>query len=179
MKFRLSPNCLRYKLYRLHMVGERIRKSKLLPREIMHSVTDAGPSASPLKSVALVYKCKACRHPLATCQNTLPHQAGVSPAWYSSPAESSLCSRSVHLFPLPWMEDAVRGSLSGKLLCPGCRVKLGNYSWVLGSDCPCGAKVAPAFTLDITSIIFKTGGRHLAGATTRDSPRDTRRPVEV
>ena len=25
-------------------------------------------------SVALVYKCKACRHPLATCQNTLPHQ---------------------------------------------------------------------------------------------------------
>ena len=26
---------------------------------------------------------------------------------------------------------------------------------VLGSDCPCGAKVAPAFTLDITSIIFK------------------------
>ena len=39
------------------------------------------------------------------------HQVGVSPAWYSSPAESSLCSRSVHLFPLPWMEEAVRGSL--------------------------------------------------------------------
>ena len=28
-------------------------------------------------SMALVYKCKACRHPLATCQNTLPHQVLV------------------------------------------------------------------------------------------------------
>ena len=27
--------------------------------------------------MALVYKCKACRHPLATCQNTLPHQVLV------------------------------------------------------------------------------------------------------
>ena len=29
---------------------------------------------------------------------------------------------------------------------------------VLGSECPCGAKVAPAFTLDITAIIFKVIG---------------------
>ena len=28
-------------------------------------------------SMALVYKCKACRQPLATCQNTLPHQVLV------------------------------------------------------------------------------------------------------
>ena len=127
--------------------------------------------------MALVYKCKACRHPLATCQNTLPHQVlvafivvfccqfccrnpslclchlyhphhlyhqassniifiikhhqasssiikhhqaplmmslsqvGISPAWYSTPVDTSLCSRSVHLFPLPWMEEVVRGSL--------------------------------------------------------------------
>ena len=46
----------------------------------------------------------------------IPNKVGVSPAWYSSQAESSLCSRSVHLFPLPWMEEAVRGSLRWALM---------------------------------------------------------------
>jgi hypothetical protein len=39
--------------------------------------------------------------------------------------------------------------------------RLGQFSWVLGLDCPCGASVSPAFRLDMTAIIFKTGGRHL------------------
>ena len=46
----------------------------------------------------------------------IPNKVGVSPAWYSSQTESSLCSRSVHLFPLPWMEEAVRGSLRWALV---------------------------------------------------------------
>ena len=41
------------------------------------------------------------------------------------------------------------------------RAKVGTFSWVLGYDCKCGANLSPAFVLDMTGLIFKTGGRHL------------------
>ena len=41
------------------------------------------------------------------------------------------------------------------------RTKVGSFSWVLGHDCRCGANLAPAFVLDMTGLIFRTGGRHL------------------
>ena len=41
------------------------------------------------------------------------------------------------------------------------RTKVGTFSWVLGYDCKCGANLSPAFVLDMTGLIFKTGGRHL------------------
>ena len=56
-----------------------------------------------LSSVALVYKCKACRHPLATCQNTLPHQVSLSCKssssyhyCYQSGSESSMVTMPCH-----------------------------------------------------------------------------------
>ena len=56
------------------------------------------------------------------------------------------------------------------------RSKVGNYSWVLGHDCKCGANISPAFVLDMTGLIFKTGGRHLH---TRGPGSDRRQPVVV
>ena len=56
------------------------------------------------------------------------------------------------------------------------RSKVGNYSWVLGHDCKCGANISPAFVLDMTGLIFKTGGRHLH---TRGPGQDRRQPVVV
>ena len=165
MRFRLENTCLRYKMYKLHIVSEKIRKSKILSRETVSSVIDPDPELGKCRGAAVIYKCKECRRTLATCENILPHQPGQSPYWYSrlDRSRQQFCSQSVSINPISWMEDSIRSSLSGKLMCPQCNTKLGSYSWILGHDCSCGANVAPSFMLDMTTIIFKTGGRHLHG----------------
>ena len=166
MRFRLESNCLRYKMYKLHIVSEKIRKSKILSKETVSSVIDPDPEVGRCRGAAVIYKCKECRRTLATSENIMPHKPGQSPYWYSRLERSQsfkqqYCSQSVSLNPLSWMEDSIRSSLSGMLVCPQCKTRLGSYSWILGNDCSCGANVAPSFSLDMTSIIFKTGGRHL------------------
>ena len=46
MKFRLESNCLRYKMYKLHIVSEKIRKSKILSKETVSSVIDPDPEVN-------------------------------------------------------------------------------------------------------------------------------------
>ena len=41
------------------------------------------------------------------------------------------------------------------------RRKVGSFSWVEGQTCLCGARMTPSFMLDLTALIFRTGGRHL------------------
>ena len=58
------------------------------------------------------------------------------------------------------------------------RTRVGSFSWVLGHDCKCGANLSPAFILDMTGLIFKTGGRHLHGPVSSSSSSG-RQPVVV
>ncbi|KAI8815043.1 protein-tyrosine phosphatase-like protein [Cladochytrium replicatum] len=89
-------------------------------------------------------RCKRCRHVLATEENILGHSSAPAP----TQGGLSPC-RSVYVEPLPWM-----GQLSeheGRLDCPSCSAKLGNYSWA-GIRCSCGEWVTPAFMFHLKSV---------------------------
>ena len=170
------------------MASEKMRKAKILFRDILDSVIDPDPtgglpgSAASMAAAAaksrypMVYKCKKCRRTLATAFNLLPHVQDESPVWpaskWSLPAEDvleaaseaglQLCSASVFINPVRWMEPEIRQNLTGRLYCPNCQTRVGQYSWILGEDCGgCNAKVNPAFSLDVTEIIFRTKNRFL------------------
>ena len=124
MRCKLENDFLRYKMYKLHIVSEKIRKSKILSKEVANSVADLDPLSSEkllCRNAAVVYKCKQCRRVLATCDNLIPHQPGRSPYWHSLGTRGSYCTQTISINPMAWMEESLRGSLSGKLTCPHCR----------------------------------------------------------
>ncbi|KAG6457756.1 dual specificity protein phosphatase MPK-4 [Manduca sexta] len=59
---------------------------------------------------------------------------------------SEICRLMWFVEPMAWM-DNVAHEPQGKLHCPKCRNKIGSFSWIMGCQCPCGQKVAPAFYL--------------------------------
>ena len=149
--------------------SQMIVNDQLIPHSISFTISGRYP---------LVYKCKKCRRTLATAFNLMPHSPNETPVWtaskWSLPAEDvleaaaekglSLCSASVFINPVRWMEPEIRQNLSGRLYCPNCQTRVGQYSWVVGEDCVgqnCTAKVIPAFSLDVTEIIFRTKNRFL------------------
>lgn len=58
----------------------------------------------------------------------------------------SICTEIYFIEPLTWMAGILRQT-QGKLNCPKCHCKLGNFSWIMGCQCPCGIHVSPAFYL--------------------------------
>lgn len=88
------------------------------------------------------------RRIVALQSNVLPHYTNVKLSWKDSKFSSEypnpqLCSETLFVEPMSWM--SVSQSESGKINCPKCRSKLGSYSWTMGCQCQCGAKVSPAF----------------------------------
>jgi dual specificity phosphatase 12 len=63
--------------------------------------------------------------------------------WSSNYSDFQLCSETIFVEPMSWM--SVNHSENGKINCPKCCSKLGSYSWTMGCQCQCGAKVSPAF----------------------------------
>ena len=187
MEFDIDPTNIQLKMFRLHCASERMRKAKILFRDCLDIVLDEDPSATMSGDLAqssgkghpMAYKCKRCRRTLATAFNLLPHCSGESPNWLDSkwalPAEEvlegasdsgmDLCASSLFINPIRWMSNEIKANLSGKLYCPHCQAKVGNYSWVRGRECDggagCGAMVIPAFQLDVTEIIFRTKNKYL------------------
>jgi dual specificity phosphatase 12 len=190
MEFTIDHNNVQYKMFRLFCASERMRKAKILFRDSLDKVIDLDPAgglpgsaeaaaaAASKSRYPMIYKCKKCRRTLATAFNMLPHVRGESPNWMdekwarlseedviddaSSPAGLDLCAQSVFVTPVGWMENEIKQNLSGRLYCPNCQARVGNYSWVLGDLCKgCGATVLPAFQLDMTEIIFRTHNRYL------------------
>lgn len=190
MDYTLDPGNIQYKMFRLYCASERMRKAKILFRDSLDKVLDTDPagglpgSAEAAAAAAskgrypMIFKCRKCKRTLASAFNMLPHVKGETPNWMdemwsrlseedviddaSSPAGLNLCSQSVFITPVGWMEQEIKQNLSGRLYCPSCQVRVGNYSWVLGDICKgCGATVLPAFQLDVTEIIFRTHNRYL------------------
>lgn len=56
------------------------------------------------------------------------------------------CKEILFIEPLAWMLD-IGKQTQGKLNCPKCQSKLGNFTWINSCNCPCGKNVAPAFYL--------------------------------
>jgi len=72
-----------------------------------------------------------------------------------SEREPQICTKTFFVEPMTWMKEVINHT-EGKLYCPKCNSKLGNFSWVLASKCPCGIKVQPSFYLVPSKIEFST-----------------------
>lgn len=59
---------------------------------------------------------------------------------------SPRCTEIIFIEPLAWMTD-ISKQTQGKLNCPKCQSKLGNFTWINSCNCPCGKNVSPAFYL--------------------------------
>lgn len=76
--------------------------------------------------------------------NTLCISSNSEKSTGAEPAQR--CQEILFIEPLAWMLD-IGKQTQGKLNCPKCKSKLGNFTWINGCNCPCGKNVSPAFYL--------------------------------
>ncbi len=79
------------------------------------------------------YKCRKCRNFLFTEDQVTQHEVGTK----------GQCTL-YFVEPLDWIAGIVRGNMDGKVECPKCHFKMGNWAWS-GMPCSCGTWVAPGF----------------------------------
>ncbi|KAH8396045.1 hypothetical protein KR222_002279 [Zaprionus bogoriensis] len=186
MGFRIDPEYQRYKMHRLRLAGEQMRRAKILPPSF-HNVVRPDPDITRENPEPIVFRCRRCRRVLASKSHVLEHRArtaAIEPlesgqtqleqltgslrkaslgspgheatakatvpaaaASTSTPASASPSCRSL-LFvePIAWMPRIMLNT-QGRLYCPKCEQKLGNFSWVNACQCPCGETMTPAFYL--------------------------------
>ena len=114
----------------------------------------------------LSYRCRRCRHQLATSRYVVEHGPGnkLNFAARSNPLTSLQTfningdpdERCAHLFvePLSWMRPELeQAKLEGRFECPNpkCRTSVGRYAWQ-GMRCSCGAWVVPGVSLGRAKI---------------------------
>ncbi|XP_033321782.1 dual specificity protein phosphatase MPK-4 isoform X2 [Megalopta genalis] len=168
MDFEIDSTSIRFKMYRLQIAADKVRKAKILPQDCMDLVRP-DPALATVRPEPTVYRCKKCRRIVASASNILPHAPREKQIWrHISTKRTSKQSKAVHeplelpkkdehepvefctkiLFvePMAWMPD-ITHNVEGKLNCPKCSAKLGSFSWIAGNQCPCGSKIAPAFYL--------------------------------
>ncbi|KAL1513306.1 hypothetical protein ABEB36_002728 [Hypothenemus hampei] len=142
--YEIKVSDMKYKLFRLTMAADRVRKVKILPQNFMDLIQiDPGlPQCQPEPNT---YRCQKCRRVLASESNLIIHQDKGIP-----------CTKTYFIEPISWMN--ANQNIQGKLHCPKCNHKVGSFSWIMGCQCPCGVQVAPAFYLvpskvDYTNVV--------------------------
>ncbi|XP_055636547.1 dual specificity protein phosphatase MPK-4 [Toxorhynchites rutilus septentrionalis] len=86
MNYRIDPLNEKYKLFRLKLAADNVRKAKRLPVNCM-DVVKPDPAVTQETPEPIVYRCRKCRRVVATKSNLLTHKPkppGQSPAKYES-----------------------------------------------------------------------------------------------
>ncbi|KAG0432389.1 hypothetical protein HPB47_020885 [Ixodes persulcatus] len=143
MDYKLDKGNIQYRLYlldKLATVAKRAGAFSAVPDELktLWSVDDEAGGEH--------LKCRKCRLALFPTSKIVPHIPDESvpwwdPRWKEPPGQ--LCSSSFFVEPTGWLFHQAQ-SLQGKVLCPKCNSKVGNYNWA-GLYCECGACVQPGF----------------------------------
>lgn len=82
MNYRIDPQNEKYKLFRLKLAADNVRKAKRLPVNCM-DVVKPDPAVTQETPEPIVYRCRKCRRVVATKSNLLTHKQkppGHSPA---------------------------------------------------------------------------------------------------
>ncbi|XP_017137583.1 dual specificity protein phosphatase MPK-4 [Drosophila miranda] len=192
MGCKIDPSYQRYKMHRLRLAGEQMRKAKILPQSF-HSVVRPDPDITRENPEPIVFRCRRCRRVLASKSHVLEHKprdklpregastavpnedaSGETPPPAQTQADnisaprmleqvaerlrqSSLgspnlestpnhCRSMLFIEPIAWMHRIMLNT-QGRLYCPKCEQKLGNFSWINACQCPCGETLSPAFYL--------------------------------
>lgn len=177
MGYKIDPSYQRYKMHRLRLAGEQMRRAKILPQSF-HSVVRPDPDITRENPEPIVFRCRRCRRVLATKSHVLEHRSRNVPAagsaagsasglelelpattgtatattttvteprlleqlaerirkasLGSSPShETNQCRSLLFVEPIAWMHRIMLNT-QGRLYCPKCEQKLGNFSWVNG-----------------------------------------------
>lgn len=185
MGYKIDPNYQRYKMHRLRLAGEQMRKAKILPQSF-HSVVRPDPDITRENPEPIVFRCRRCRRVLASKSHVLEHRprgmpqqqeqdqvqeqeqqqplaettgSGSEPrlldqlaerirkASLGSPSHENLvtaaaaaaavsgssnnCRSLLFVEPIAWMHRIMLNT-QGRLYCPKCEQKIGNFSWVNG-----------------------------------------------
>lgn len=77
--------------------------------------------------------------------NAVPRAQPLNPLLASLSANANKCS-SFFIEPMEWISGLNDGRVEGRIECPKCYCKLGQYNWS-GAQCSCGRWIAPAFML--------------------------------
>ncbi|KAI8052528.1 dual specificity phosphatase 12 [Syncephalis plumigaleata] len=115
------------------------------------SITSTDNTTSPPQSLSI--RCRKCRCPLLTDEHMITHTAGSGQSAFSPHRRNqsyghytpTQCS-SYFIEPMEWIDGIMDGDNEGKIQCPKCLAKLGQYSWS-GTQCSCGAWITPAVAL--------------------------------
>lgn len=165
MGYGVDSTNVQFKMYRLQIAADKVRKARILPQSCVDLIKP-DPALTTVRPEPTVYRCKKCRRIVASASNILPHAPHEKQIWRhisvknpkdvencdklvlkrEEPTRVELCDKIYFVEPLAWMPD-ITHTVEGKLNCPKCNTKLGSYSWISGSQCPCGSKIAPAFYL--------------------------------
>lgn len=167
MDYGVDNTNVQFKMYRLQIAADKVRKARILPQNCVDLVKP-DPALTTVRPEPTVYRCKKCRRIVASASNILPHAPHERQIWRHISAKRDpkdddgksrdrqpvqrreehveLCDKIYFVEPLAWMPD-ITHAVEGKLNCPKCNTKLGSFSWIAGSQCPCGSKIAPAFYL--------------------------------
>ncbi|XP_014484782.1 PREDICTED: dual specificity protein phosphatase 12-like isoform X1 [Dinoponera quadriceps] len=194
MGFGVDNSNVQFKMYRLQIAADKVRKARILPQSCIDLVKP-DPALTTVRPEPTVYRCKKCRRIVASASNILPHAPREKQIWRhisSSGAKDAaegcdkllqkreeprveLCDKIYFVEPLAWMPD-ITHAVEGKLNCPKCNTKLGSYSWIAGSQCPCGSKIAPAFYLVPSKVdwsnVVQNVALNIPTKTTRTAERD-------
>lgn len=172
MGWTIDSRNIQFKLYRLQIAADKVRKAKILPSSYVDLIKP-DPARETVRPEPTVYRCAKCRRIVASASNILPHLPHERQIWRHISTKRTeknekktnndiivktidnddvkndkpeYCNKIYFIEPLGWMPD-VLNHVEGKLNCPKCQGKLGAFSWISGCQCPCGTKIAPAFYL--------------------------------
>lgn len=140
MGYTIDQNDMDYKVYRLDLAADRVCKEKVLPQNF-YDLIHPDPDLEQIQCKSKVFRCKKCRRIVATDSNLILHQV-----------KREHCRKTFFIEPLTWMNCAQ--VTEGTLPCPKCNITLGSFSWTMGSKCPCGVRVIPAFYLTPSKVDY-------------------------
>lgn len=185
MGFKIDKCDKQYKMYRLRLAADKIKKAKILENHFMDLVrSDPDIPDGRENPEPITFRCKKCRRSLATISNLLTHKIPPEPPEIASTSQISdverlmqansllnsdhsdkssgdaptdrVCSMAYFFEPIAWMVVCgILNNTQGRLSCPKCSHKLGSFNWVMSVKCPCGKQVQPGFYI-LPSRVDKT-----------------------
>lgn len=138
MGYKIDRNYLKFKVYRLQKAAEKVRNVKILPQDYFDLIK-IDPGLTQAQPEPNVYRCKKCRRVVAAESNLITHHDRQVNG-------RVICRKTFFVEPMAWMSN-ITNLTEGKLHCPKCNARLGSFSWIMGTQCPCGCNVAPSFYL--------------------------------
>jgi len=171
MGFKIDARVEHYKIYRLRLAADKIKKAKILEHSFL-DVVKPDPDVTQENPEPLTFRCKRCRRILAAKSHLLTHKTfednGASTSTNQMVADverllqasslnsdhseksvdggGQICKMAYFFEPIAWMVVCgILNNTQGRLTCPKCSHKLGSFNWVLAVKCPCGKQVQPAF----------------------------------